>query len=150
MAKLQAVAGAMAAAVAIGDMAHARDPSPINDREVVGAWILMITPAEREGLEINIEIDDGDLPLTITGQGGGRIACVLRGAAAPCRIDRGRLVIGMPTGSGAARMTFTLTDRTRDGFSGAIRMSVRFLPIGGHIGAVTMTRRQATPAMPPR
>ncbi|WP_374512829.1 hypothetical protein [Brevundimonas sp.] len=141
MPELRTFAGAMLAAAAIGGMAHAQAGTPIDSREVVGAWVLMITPAEREGLEINVDIDDDDLPLTITAQTRGRIACVLRGAPAPCRIDRGKLVIAMPTGSGAARMTFTLTDRTPEGFSGAARVSVRLLPIGGHIGAVAMTRR---------
>ena len=41
-------------------------------------------------------------------------------------------------GQDGFRMTFTLTDRTRGGFSGAASMRVRLLPIGGPIGAVTM------------
>lgn len=140
MAKLQSV-GAVFATFVMGGAAFAQDVVPINERNVVGNWALLITPAERDGLEINVDFEDGDLPLTITRQTRGTLTCVLRGDPAPCRIDRGKLVITMPTRSGGARMTFTLTERTHAGFSGAARVSVRFLPVGGHIGTVTMTPR---------
>lgn len=66
---------------------------------------------------------------------------MLRDVPAPCRIERGAFVAVMPTRSGGGRLTFTLTDRMREGFRGAARVSVRFLPIGGHIGSVVMMRR---------
>ena len=84
MAKFRSVAAAMATCLALGGMAQAEGAPPIDAREVAGAWALRITPAQREGLEINIEVEEGDLPLTITPRGGGRIACTLRGDPAPC------------------------------------------------------------------
>ena len=115
--------------------------TPVTNGDVIGSWTLVITPAERQEIEINVEMDADDLPLTVAGQPTGRLTCTLRGDPADCRIRNGELVVVMPTRSGGARMIFTITDRTRAGFSGAARVSVRFLPIGGHIGAVAMTRR---------
>lgn len=141
MAKLRIATAAAVAALVTGGMAPAQGASAIEAREVVGDWNLAITPAERDGLDIRVEIDQGDLPLTITRGAGGGIACVLRGRPAPCRIARGRLVIEMPGSSGAARMIFTLAERTRTGFGGVARIAIRLLPIGGDVGAVSMTRR---------
>ena len=115
--------------------------APLTNGDVIGSWTLVITPAERQGIEINVEMDDGDLPLTVAGQPTGRLTCTLRGAPADCRIRDGEFVVVMPTRSGGARLIFTITDQTRAGLGGAARVSVRFLPIGGHIGAVAMTRR---------
>jgi hypothetical protein len=115
--------------------------TPLTNGDVIGSWTLVITPAERQGIEINVEMDADDLPLTVEGRPTGRLTCTLRGDPADCRIRNGELVVVMPTRSGGARMIFTITDRTRAGLGGAARVSVRFLPIGGHIGAVAMTRR---------
>lgn len=109
--------------------------------DVIGSWNLVITPAERQGMEIKVEMDADDLPLTVAGQPTGRLTCTLRGDPADCRIRNGEFVVVMPTRSGGGRMTFTITDRTRAGLGGAARISVRFLPIGGHVGSVAMTRR---------
>ena len=114
---------------------------PLTNRDVIGDWTLVITPAERQGVEINVEMDADDLPLTVAGQPTGRLTCTLRGDPADCRVRNGEFVVVMPTRSGGGRMTFTITDRTRAGLGGAARVSVRFLPIGGHVGSVAMTRR---------
>lgn len=144
MAKPQMILAAFLASCAIGGAAFAQGATPIANRDVVGDWTLAITPAERRDLSITVESKDGgeaDFPLTITDRAGGRLACVVRDRPAECRIDNGKLVVVMATRSGGARMTFTLADRTRGGFSGTASMRVRFLPVGGHIGSVDMARR---------
>ena len=115
--------------------------TPLTSGDVIGSWNLVITPAERPGMEINVELDDDDLPLTVAGLPSGRLTCTLRGDPADCRIRDGEFVAVMPTRSGGARMIFTITDRIRTGLGGTARVSVRFLPVGGHIGSVAMTRR---------
>ena len=144
MARLQTIGAAFLASLALAGAAAAQDATPLSSREVIGDWDLTITPAERRGFEINIDFDDDDLPLTVSGQANGRLGCVLRGDPAECRMERGRLIVVMPTRSGGARMIFTLTDRTRGGFSGTARIRVGLLPLpyGGTIGAVAMARRQ--------
>lgn len=141
MAKPQTILAVFLTASAVGGAAFAQGAPPIANRDVVGDWALVITPAERRGLDINVEFEDDDLPLTITAQPGGRLACFLRSRPAECRLEDGRLVVVMPTASGGARMIFTLTDRTRAGFSGAASVRMRLLPFGGHIGSVNMARR---------
>lgn len=144
MAKLQTILAALLAAAAISEAAYAQSRSSFTSQEVVGEWTLAITPAEREDLKISIQSRDGgqpDLPLTITDRGGGRLACVVNDRSAQCRMQDGALVVTSSSRSGGARMIFTLTQRTRDGFSGRARMRLRLLPVGGHIGAVRMTRR---------
>lgn len=131
----------MALAVGVGQTAFAQSTAPLGNGDVIGDWNLVITPAERRGTTITVEVDDDDLPLTVRGQQTGRLTCTLRGDPADCRLRNGQLVVVMPTESGAARMIFDIAERTRDGLAGAARLSVRFLPIGGHIGAVAMTRR---------
>jgi hypothetical protein len=128
-------------ALALGETALAQTTAPLTQREVVGDWDLVITPAERQGTTITVEMDDDDLPLTVRSQSNGRLTCTLRGDPADCRLRDGRLSVTMPTDSGAARMIFDIAQRTRNGLTGAARISVRFLPIGGHIGSVAMTRR---------
>jgi hypothetical protein len=143
MAKLQAVGSAFLLWSAIGGAAFAQGTAPISPPDVVGEWTLMITPAERQDLSIKFQSKDGrqqlDFPLTISTQANGRLTCVLSGDPAECRIRDGKLVV-VSAGNGV-RMTYTLTDRTRAGFSGGASLRVRLLPIGGHIGAVTMARR---------
>lgn len=132
------------AASAMAGAAFAQDATPLTNRDVVGDWTLAITPAEGQGLDISIESADGgqpNFPLRITAQAGGALACVVRDRPAECRIEDGKLVVISTSRSGGARMTFTLADRTRAGFSGAARMRIRMLPFGGHIGSVTMVRR---------
>ncbi|MGV3577807.1 hypothetical protein [Brevundimonas sp.] len=124
--------------LALGAPALAQTSAPLTPRDVVGDWTLVITPAERQGTTITVEMDDDDLPLTVRSQPNGRLTCTLRGDPADCRLRDGRLSLTTP---GAARMIFDIAERTRTGFAGAVRLSVRFLPVGGHIGSVAMTRR---------
>jgi hypothetical protein len=117
---------------------------PITARDVVGDWTLSITPADRPGLNVSVESADGgrpDLPLTITAQANGRLACVVNDRPAQCRIADGDLIVVSPSSSGSARMTFTLDTRTRNGFTGSASIRIRLLPIGGGIGSVAMVRR---------
>ena len=143
MARLKAVGTVLLLTSLMGGAALAQGAAPITSREVVGEWRLAITPAEREDVSIPVKARDGgqrlDFPLTVAAQANGRLACVLDGEPAECRIRDGRLVVVMA--QDGFRMIFTLTDRTRDGFRGAASMRVRLLPIGGPIGAVTMARR---------
>ncbi|MFN7112433.1 MAG: hypothetical protein ACK4M2_12425 [Brevundimonas sp.] len=142
MAKRQAILAGVLAACALCGTALAQAASPITSGEVAGDWMLKITPAERQDLSISFESKSGnqlDFPLTVTPQPRGRLSCVLDGDPANCRIRDGKLVVVMA--SGGVRMTFTLTGRSRGGFLGDASLRVRLLPIGGHIGAVTMARR---------
>ena len=144
MGKLQTILGAFRVSCAIGGAAFAQTAAPIANRDVVGEWTLAITPAERQGLSITVESKDGgqpDLPLTITARTDGRLACAVSSRPAECRIEDDKLVVISASRSGGGRMTFTLTDRTRGGFSGTASVRVRLLPVGGHIGSVNMTRR---------
>ena len=144
MNKSQTILAGILISAALCGPALGQGANPISGREVTGDWSLTLTPAEREDLAISIQSADGgptDFPLTITARPDGRLNCVVRDRPTRCRIERGRLIVASPSPSGGATMTFTLTDRTRGGFTGAARLSVRFLPIGGHIGAVAMTRR---------
>ena len=144
MVKIQAVGTAFLLSLAIGGAALAQGATPINSAEVVGEWTLAITPAERQDMRITFKAKDGsqrlEFPLMIAAQPNGRLTCAVEGRHAECRIRDGGLVV--ISGDNGVRMTFTLTSRTRAGFSGGFGMSVRLLPIGGHIGAVNMTRRQ--------
>lgn len=134
---LAALAAGMIAAPALAQTA-----APITAQDVVGDWTLSITPEDRPGMSVSIEARDGetDFPLTVTAGPRGRLSCVAREIPSDCRIANGRFTVVMPTRSGGGRMTFTLTDRVRTGFSGTARVSVRLLPIGGHVGAVSMRR----------
>ena len=143
MAKLSTGLAAFAVSSMLGGAAFAQ-AAPITGREVIGDWLLAITPAERQGLRITVESQDGgelDFPLTVRARADGGLACVARARPAECRIEDGDLVVILGSGSGGARMTFTLADRTREGFSGTARLRLRLLPIGGHIGSVAMRPR---------
>ena len=143
MAKLQTISAVVLAAWAIGGSALAQGAAPITNRDVVGAWNLAITPAERQDVSITFKAKDGsqqlDFPLTVTAQANGRLLCVVDGDPAECRVRDGKLVVVVA--DNGVRMTFTLTDRTRTGFRGAASLRVRLLPIGGPIGVVNMARR---------
>lgn len=141
MTRVQTLLATTVAASVVATTALAQTTTPITNTDVLGRWDLMITPAEREDATVSVEMDQGDLPLTITGQASGALTCVLRDTPAPCRIQNGTLSITMPTRSGGGRMIFTINSRTRTGFGGTARFSVRFLPINGHVGSVAMTRR---------
>ena len=134
---------ALMASCAIDGAASAQSAAPIVNRDVVGDWELLITPAEDQERRITFRARDGrrqlDFPLTISVQSDGRLACVISGDPAECRLRDGDLII--VSTNGGVRMTFTLTDRTREGFSGTAGLRVRLLPIGGPIGSVRMTRR---------
>jgi hypothetical protein len=144
MAKLQAVGTALVASSIMACAAFAQGGAPITTREVVGEWLLTITPAQRQDLGISIESADGgpaDFPLSIAAQPNGRLSCVVSARPAECRIDAGKLVVSARSKSGSARMTFTLADRAPRGLSGTASVRIRLLPVGGHLGSVTMTRR---------
>jgi hypothetical protein len=120
----------------------AASPTPA---ELVGEWRLLVTPVDRDGVDIRVEGEDGgplDLVLTVRLAGGDRLACTLRNRPAECRITRGRFEAVMGSRSGGARMTFVIDRRTPSGFSGTASARVRVLPfISGSIGTVAMTRR---------
>lgn len=142
MAKRRAFLAGVLAADALCGTALAQAAPPITSGEVAGDWMLKITPAERQDLNISFKSKSGnqlDFPLTVTPQPRGRLSCVLDGEPADCRIRDGKLVVVMA--SGGVRMTYTLTARTRAGFSGDVSLRVRLLPIGGHIGSVAMAPR---------
>lgn len=143
MAKLRLVGTPLLLSFAMGGGAIAQGAMPINHREVVGEWTLAITPAQRQDMSITFKAKDGsqrlEFPLAIASQANGRLICAVDGRPAECRIRDGGLVV--VSGDSGVRMTFTLTDRTRAGFSGGVGMRVRLLPISGHIGSVNMTRR---------
>ena len=141
--KVQAILTAFLASSAMGSAALTQSATQIINRDVVGDWQLLITPAERQDLNITFKSRDGgqqlDFPLTIAAQANGRLTCVVSGNPAECRIRNGGLVV--VSAGGGVRMTFTLSDRTRGAFSGTVSMRLRMLPIGGHVGSVRMTRR---------
>jgi len=144
MPKLQTTLATFLVSAAIGGAAFAQTATPITNSDVVGEWTLAITPDERQELSITVESRDGgqsDLTLRVTARTGGQLACAVSDRPAECRMEDGNLVVISASRSGGARMTFTLTDRTRGGFSGTARLRVRLLPVGGHSGSVNMTRR---------
>ncbi len=113
--------------------------------DVIGDWSLVITPEDRNGVEISIESRDGepmDWPLTIESEGGNRLSCVVRARPGQCRIADGGLTVVSSSASGGATITFDLAERTSSGLRGTARMRVRFMPfVGGQIGVATMTPR---------
>lgn len=121
----------------------AQAPTPITNGEVLGNWLLTITPVAREDLNITFESRSGgqrlEFPLTVTARPNGRLSCISEGEPIDCRIRNGDLVVSF--GGGGVRMLFNLTERARTGFAGIASMRVRLLPIGGQIGTVAMTRR---------
>ena len=143
MAKLQTILIAGLASSAMGGSAFAQSAQSITSAEVLGNWRLLITPAEREDVSITFESRDGsrqlDFPLSVTAGRNDRLSCLVDDEPAECRIRNGDLIVNLA--GGGVRMTFTLNDRTRQGFSGTAGLRVRLLPIGGHIGSVAMTRR---------
>lgn len=143
MGKVQAILTAVLASCAMGGPAVAQGATPITNRDVVGEWRLLVTPAERQDLDITFKSRDGDqqldFPLNITAQANGRLACLVSGNPAECRLRNGGLEV-VSAGDGV-RMTFTLSGRTSRGFSGRASLRLRMLPIGGHIGSVIMARR---------
>lgn len=116
---------------------------PIASTEVVGEWSLLVTSDPESENRVTFKGKDGsdrlNLPLRVTAQPNGRLACNLDGQAADCRIRNGDLIV--VSSEGGIRLTYTLTDRARDGFRGTAAMRVRLMPIGGSIGAVRMVRR---------
>lgn len=124
--------------------AVAQSPAPLTIAEVLGDWTLVVTPVDREDLDIRFEMPGGGpmiLPLTVRAGPRDRLTCALDGEPADCRLTRGRFEALLPNSSGAVRMTFTLNRRSGAALTGAAAVRVRFLPIGGQIGTVAMTRR---------
>lgn len=145
MKTLKTILTAVVALVSMPGAVLAQTATPLTTRDVVGEWTLTVTPSDRQDVSIRIESADGGptvLPLSIMASRGDAPRCRLRGDPADCRIRDGKLIVTMPGGSGGARMTFTLADRTPGGFSGSAHVRVRLLPmIGGQIGSVDMIRR---------
>jgi len=129
----------------LGGEAAGQTSRPLAASDVVGDWSLVITPVNRNGVDISVESRDGapsDWPLTIASEGGNRLSCVIRARPGECRIENGGLVVVSSSRAGGATMTFNLSERTTDGLGGTARMRVRLMPfVGGQIGAVRMTRR---------
>jgi len=137
------VLSSVLASLALGDAAIAQASGPIGAAVVVGEWSLSVTPAPDSESRITFKGKDGserlNFPLRITAQPRGRLACVLDGESAECRIRNGDLIVVYS--GGGVRLIYTLTDRARDGFRGSAAMRVRLLPVGGRIGDVRMVRR---------
>ncbi len=136
------VASAILMSSLVYGAAIAQTAPAITSRDVIGEWSLRMTPPEGDGRTITFKSKNGGQlvqPLSITARSGDRLNCTVDAEPAQCRIRNGRLVIA--TGANGMRMTFTLTDRTRQGFAGAVDLKVRLLPIGGPIGTVDMVRR---------
>lgn len=136
--KTMAVVLALSASLPGAAHAQAQAQAPLTGAELAGNWTLRITPARRPG--VTVTTDRPDMPLTIATRGDGGLSCRFGDDPGECRIRNGDLVATW-TDSGAA-MIFTLTDRARGGFTGAMRIRAQLLPFGSvHIGAVTMIRR---------
>lgn len=108
--------------------------APLAGREVVGSWRLQFTPNERRNVTVT---GRPEMSLTVAARGGA-LACAIDEEAAGCAIRNGALVVTW-TQSGAA-MTFTMSRRTRDGFSGNARIRARLLPFSADVGPVAMVR----------
>lgn len=143
MTKLPTILIGLLAGLVMCGAAFAQSVPHITDRDVVGEWRLLITPAEGQGRSITFKAKDGsqrlDFPLAITTQPNGRLSCNVSGDPAECRTRHGELRI--VSADNGVTMIFTLNDRTRGGFTGVADLRVRLLPIGGRIGSVTMARR---------
>ncbi|MFN3930204.1 MAG: hypothetical protein ACK4JY_00520 [Brevundimonas sp.] len=116
--------------------ASARD-TPLTGRDVIGSWFLRFPPSERQGVTV---IGRPEMPLVVAARGAA-LACTLDDEAANCAIRDGALVVTW-TQSGAA-MTFTMSRRTREGFSGNTRIRARMLPFSADAGPVDMVRAPA-------
>jgi len=140
--RLSALSIGFITGLALCGTAFAQGAAPLTDREVVGDWRLLITPAEGQGRTITFKARDGsqrlDFPLAITAGPRGGLRCTVSNDPAECRIRNGELRISSP-GDGFT-MAFSLRDRTPRGFAGVVDLRVRLMPVGGRIGSVTMTR----------
>lgn len=138
MTTLKAIMAGLALSAALPGAVHAQAAPPLNGGDLAGNWTLRIIPDLRPGVTVNT--DRPDMPLTIATRADGGLSCRFGDDPGECRIRDGDLVATW-TESGAA-MIFTLTDRARGGFTGAMRIRARLLPFGSvHIGAVNMIRR---------
>lgn len=138
MTTLKAIMAGLALAAALPGAVHAQAAPPLTGGELAGNWTLRIIPDQRPG--VTVKTDRPDMPLTIATRADGGLSCRFGDDPGECRIHDGDLVATW-TDSGAA-MIFTLTDRVRGGFTGAMRIRARLLPFGSvHIGAVNMVRR---------
>lgn len=142
MGKRRGIETAVLAYLLISGAAIAQTAAPITSRDVIGDWSLRMTPTEDDGRTVTFKARDGGpliQPLSITARSGDRLTCTVDAQPAQCRIRDGKLLVA--TGANGMRMTFTLTDRTRQGLAGTVDLRVRLLPIGGPIGTVDMVRR---------
>ena len=113
--------------------ASARD-TPLTGREVVGSWMLQFPPSERRGVTVT---GRPEMPLTVAARGA-TLACILGDEAARCAIRNGALVVTWAQ-PGVA-MTFTISERTREGFSGNARIRARMTPFSADAGPVNLVR----------
>ncbi len=112
--------------------------TPLTGREVVGRWMLQFPPSERPGVTVK---GRPEMPLTVAARGSA-LACTVGDEAANCAIRNGALLVTW-TQSGVA-MTFTMSGRTREGFSGNARIRARMLPFSADAGPVNMARAPAS------
>lgn len=111
--------------------------TPLTGREVVGRWVLQFPPSEQPGVTVT---GRPEMPLTVAPRGAA-LACTIEDEAARCAIRNGALVVTW-TQSGVT-MTFTMSGRTREGFSGNARIRARMLPFSADAGPVNMVRAPA-------
>jgi hypothetical protein len=107
---------------------------PLTARDVAGSWVLRIMPSERRGVTVR---GRPETALTVAARGGA-LVCTLDGEPANCAIRDGAFAVAQTHPD--AVMTFTMSGRIRDGFSGSARIRVRRMPFSGDIGPVNMVR----------
>lgn len=111
---------------------------PLTSGEVSGRWVLRFLPSDRPGVTIRTEGGrPPEMALSVTPRGRA-LSCVLDVEPADCAIRNGVLTVTWTRSSSA--MTFRITDRAGDGFSGSARMRVRPMPVSAGIGPVIMVR----------
>lgn len=108
--------------------------TPLTGREVLGRWTLHFIPTERRSVTVT---GRPEMPLAVRARGAA-LACTVGDEAANCAIRNGSLVVTWAQ-SGAA-LTFTMSERTREGFSGNARIRARMLPFSADVGPVNMVR----------
>jgi hypothetical protein len=112
--------------------------TPLTGRDVIGRWVLQFPPSQRPGVTVT---GRPEMPLSVAARGAG-LACTVGDEASTCAIRNGALVVTW-TQSGVA-MTFTMAERTREGFSGNARIRARMLPFSADAGPVNMVRAPAS------
>lgn len=138
-----AFAAAFSSAIAISASASAQTLIEVVSRDVVGNWTVMFTPSAGGGADVRVESSSGgrpELPLTISAQPDGALACHVQARSAPCEIKDGELVISAPSRSGEGTMVFTFSTVTDLGLSGTALARVNGMPGDIPVGSVLMKR----------